>query len=557
LLLWCSRPAPVSLGKLVLIELEKMKRPLLPLLPWFVEKVEVDSLENDTFKFPIYHWIVDEEIHRFRECTALTVVQDDHPLAKYTRQMELQERRKQYCLSGILVTKCVAFSEYVQKHWREDAFFGYQFLNGVNPMMIQRCSKLPSNFPVTENMLYLHGARSLEEEMQKGNIFLCDYKTLDGVKANVIHDEQQYLVAPLVLLHQTPDGKLLKPIAIQQTPGEDNPIFLPSDSEYDWLLAKTFVRSAYFNEHELNIHLLCTHLLAEVFTVALLRNVPMVHPLYKLLIPHTRYTLQINLLAREKLISEDGFFTLFTSSGGAGMVNILQNSLSCLKYSSLCLPDDITERGVQSVPNYYYRDDGLRLWGIIHRFVNGVLRFYYKNDTEVEDDSELQNWIKDIYEEGFLSNQNTGIPQHFHSLSELVKFTTMVIFTCSAQHAAVNSGQFDYGGWMPNAPTTLQLPPPTKKETATEETLLNTLPDISTTVHGMAVLYLLSKQSTDFVALGQYPNERFCEEVPCRLIKYFQSELEDMHVHVKQRNKDLPLPYLYLDPKQMENSVSL
>uniref|UniRef100_A0A8C6SKT3 Lipoxygenase domain-containing protein n=1 Tax=Neogobius melanostomus TaxID=47308 RepID=A0A8C6SKT3_9GOBI len=426
----------------------------------------------------------------------------------------------------VYFTKCVAFSEYVQKHWREDAFFGYQFLNGVNPMMIQRCSKLPSNFPVTENMLYLHGARSLEEEMQLTN---------DYLKANVIHDEQQYLVAPLVLLHQTPDGKLLKPIAIQQTPGEDNPIFLPSDSEYDWLLAKTFVRSAYFNEHELNIHLLCTHLLAEVFTVALLRNVPMVHPLYKLLIPHTRYTLQINLLAREKLISEDGFFTLVS---GAGMVNILQNSLSCLKYSSLCLPDDITERGVQSVPNYYYRDDGLRLWGIIHRFA------YLYNDTEVEDDSELQNWIKDIYEEGFLSNQNTGIPQHFHSLSELVKFTTMVIFTCSAQHAAVNSGQFDYGGWMPNAPTTLQLPPPTKKETATEETLLNTLPDISTTVHGM-------------VALGQYPNERFCEEVPCRLIKYFQSELEDMHVHVKQRNKDLPLPYLYLDPKQMENSVSL
>uniref|UniRef100_A0A8C6T6N4 Arachidonate 15-lipoxygenase type B n=1 Tax=Neogobius melanostomus TaxID=47308 RepID=A0A8C6T6N4_9GOBI len=493
---------PRSLGKLVFIELEKMKRPLLPLLPWFVEKVEVASLENDTFKFPIYHWIMDEEIHRFRECTG-------------------------WCLSGILITKCVAFSEYVQKHWREDAFFGYQFLNGVNPMMIQRCSKLPSNFPVTENML------SPLLLKQKGNIFLCDYKTLDGVEANVIHDKQQYLVAPLVLLHQTPDDEL-KPIAIQlqQTPAKDNPIFLPSDSEYDWLLAKTFVRNAYFHEHELNSHLLRTHLLAEVFTMALLRNVPMVHPLYKLLIPHTRYTLQINLLAREKLISEDGFFSLYTSSGGAGMVNILQNSLSCLKYSSLCLPDDITERGVQSVPNYYYRDDGLRLWGIIHRFVNGVLSFYYKNDTEVEEDNELQNWIKDIYEEGFLSNQN-----YFHSLSELVKFTTMVMFTCSAQHAAVNGGQFDYGGWMPNAPTTLQLPPPTKKGTATEDTLLNTLPDINTTVHGIAVLYMLSQQEYD-----------------CNI---YLSELEDMHVHVQQRNKDLPLPYLYLDPKHMENSVSL
>lgn len=49
---------------------------------------------------------------------------------------------------------------------------------------------------------------------QKGNIFLCDYKSLDGIKANTINRKQQYLMAPLVLLHRTPDDKLM-PIAIQ------------------------------------------------------------------------------------------------------------------------------------------------------------------------------------------------------------------------------------------------------------------------------------------------------------------------------------------------------
>ncbi|KAM7394357.1 hypothetical protein PAMP_021168 [Pampus punctatissimus] len=175
-------------------------------------------------------------------------------------------------------------------------------------------------------------------------------------------------MAPLVLFHKTPDDELM-PIAIQlkQTPADDNPIFFPTDSEYDWLMAKIFVRSADFSEHQLNSHLLRTHLLAEVFAVALLRNVPMVHPLYKLLIPHTRYTLQINNLARALLISKDGFFDKYTSSGGEGMFTILRRSQSAMTYSSLCIPDSIAERGLEDVPNFYYRDDGLKVWDIINR----------------------------------------------------------------------------------------------------------------------------------------------------------------------------------------------
>ncbi|XP_027874974.1 arachidonate 15-lipoxygenase B-like isoform X1 [Xiphophorus couchianus] len=612
--------SPKSLGKLVLVELDKQPLLLFPEDSWFPAKVEVKSPEGDIYNFPIYRWITDSKVHRFREGTALKGFEDNHHLGRDSREQELKQRQKDYgwdvyvegiphCIkvdgplslpaevrfsftkqteflftantglaelklkgladkktnwtniddiSRVFCCKQTDISDYVQQHWKEDAFFGYQFLNGINPMLIRRCTILPGNFPVTDKMVFPDGCCSLAEEIKKGNIFLCDYKQMDGVKANTINDEKQYLMAPLVLLHKAPDDKLM-PIAIQlkQKPAEDNPIFLPSDSKYDWLMAKIFVRSADFSEHQLNVHLLRTHLLAEVFAVSLLSNMPMVHPLYKLLIPHTRYTLQINFLARKRLISEEGVFTKFSASGGEGMMTILRRSLSSVTYSSLCVPEDIAERGLKDVPNFYYRDDALRVWDTINRFVRGILSYYYKTNAEVQQDSELQKWILDIYEHGFLSQPRSGIPQKLTTVDELIKFVTMVIFTGSGQHAAVNSGQFDFGSWMPNTPISLQLPPPTKKGEATEKTMLKTLPDVNTTVQGMATLWLLSQKSSDFVPLGQYPENHFSEETPRQMIENFQKELAALSAAIKERNKSLEVPYIYLDPEEVENSVAI
>lgn len=60
------------------------------------------------------------------------------------------------------------FTERVAKLWKEDDFFGYQFLNGLNPTTIKRCTELPHNFPVTEEMVKtsLKKGSSLKEEME-------------------------------------------------------------------------------------------------------------------------------------------------------------------------------------------------------------------------------------------------------------------------------------------------------------------------------------------------------------------------------------------------------
>uniref|UniRef100_A0A3B5Q9C0 Hydroperoxide isomerase ALOXE3-like n=1 Tax=Xiphophorus maculatus TaxID=8083 RepID=A0A3B5Q9C0_XIPMA len=555
----CTKP----LGDLLAIIIQKEYHIVFSKGPWFVAKVEVKSPMGDIYQFPIYKWITDCKDHYYQEGSGwftLSTLQRRNTLTLLL-QLKLAEwaehKTKWTNIEDIKHLYCchrTEISDRVCQKWQEDSFFGYQFLNGVNPMMIQCCKTLPENFQVTDEMVFKDGNQSLTDEMKKGNIFLCDYKMLDGVKANIIDGEQQYLVAPLVLLHKTPDDKLM-PIAIQlkQIPAEDNPVFLPTDSRWDWLLAKTFVRNADFNMHELSSHLLRTHLLAEVFAVALLRQIPMMHPLYKLLMPHTRYTPMINFLARKLLISDDGF----ASSGGEGMFTILRKALSSMTYRSLCLPDDISDRGLEDVPNFFYRDDGLKLWNIIYSFVKETLQYYYKSNQMVLEDQALQQWIGDIYSHGFLSEKNTGIPIRFDTVGELVKFVTMVIFTCSAQHSAVNTGQYDFIGWMPNTPVTLKCPPPSKKGEATEETLLDTLPSIDVTVHGMATVWLLSKVSTDAEYLGNYPEKRFIEDVPLNNIKVFKEQLQELSLQIEARNKQLELPYTYLDPKVVENSVSV
>ncbi|XP_061686115.1 arachidonate 12-lipoxygenase, 12R-type-like [Syngnathoides biaculeatus] len=611
---------PKSLGELLLIELDKRQFFLLPDDAWFPDKVEIKSPERDVYTFPIYCWIKDSETHRFREGKALRVFDERNSLGRHVRKQELSQRSADYSwnlyYSGLpytikaegprslpnevqfSFTKTTEFAyttltglaelqlkglddnsenwenldnindtfrqkgtpvlDYVQEHWKEDGLFAYQFLNGVNPTLIKRCKTLPKNFPVTDDMVFIPNGSNLSEELKQGNIYLCDYKNLDGMPGNTIQGIQQYLMAPLVLLHKRPDDKLM-PVAIQlkQTPAEDNPIFLPTDSTYDWLTAKIFVRSADFSEHQINAHLLRTHLLVEVFVVSLLRNLPMVHPLYKLLIPHTRYTLHINVMSRRQLMGPSGLFSKLAASGGEAFLKIAARSLSSTTYRSLCLPDDIADRDMQDLTNFHYRDDGLQLWNIIFKYVQGVIQYYYKSDDEVGEDSELQNWISDIFQYGFLSQPQTGIPQCFATVPDLTKFVAMVLFISSGQHAAVNNGQYDYSAWMPNTPTTLQRPPPTTKGTTSEATMLQTLPPINMTVRGMVTVLVLSKESSDFVPLGDYPEDHLTEDIPRQLQKEFKVELDRLSITIRNRNKGLVIPYTYLDPKSVENSVAI
>uniref|UniRef100_A0A8C6KNE2 Si:dkey-17e16.9 n=1 Tax=Nothobranchius furzeri TaxID=105023 RepID=A0A8C6KNE2_NOTFU len=630
-----------SLGKLLIVKVEKDPRFGLPEDEWFCSRIVVTTQNGEEVVFPCYRWISRGEKVELRGGKAMKVFEDVHPLQIEHREDELRLRKSLYqwgmasCYSSasselylssqqrsaslrlnqkrcpsrkgscepiehfidafqsvfmcfthlslllnfsgyelmfkrlvgskkqwknlkdmkkFFQTKKTTMSEYVSKHWDEDDFFGFQYLNGPNPNVIKLCKKLPSNFPVEEMVRdFLPRGSTLEMEMEKGNIFLVDQKIMDGIPTRMDDGRACFISSGFCLFYMNPDKKLV-PLAIQlrQQHSEQNPIFLPDDPLTDWVLAKLFFNSSDLVLYQAVYHLMKTHYLAEVFTVATLRCFPSIHPLYKLLFPHFRYTLHINILAREFLLGPGG-----SSCGVDGLMELMRRAQSDMTYSSLCLPENIKARGLNSVPDFYYRDDGLKLWSHINSYVKSMVEYFYPSDSVVCDDTELQEWIHEIFTHGFLENKLAGFPASFGTVAEVIKFITMVIFIVSVQHAAVNNGQFDYHGWTPNGSLLLHTSPPTIKGLSSMGTFLEALPNEGETVNFAASAFVLSSKYTDKVPLGEYPEELFDESDPKRMIKEFQAELSYLKEEIKARNTRLKVPYTYLSPDEIENSVSI
>lgn len=261
-----------------------------------------------------------------------------------------------------------------------------------------------------------------------------------------------------------------------------------------------------------------------------MRNLPDPHPIYKLLRPHFQYTMAINTRARETLIAPNTIIDQIFSIGGEGKDELMSMDYATYNIQRTNIKRNIKERGVDDpdlLPHYYYRDDGLKIWDAIESYARDIITHFYRSDDDVKNDKELKSWAEDLYFNGFPTssyycedfddddfddcdeNSRTsghGFPKRIESREELVEYCTLIMFTGSAQHAAVNFGQYEYYGFVPNAPTGLRKPPPIRKGEADYQTLLDTLPDKKTTVKSIAVSHLLSQFSRDEVSCGPlYP----------------------------------------------------
>ena len=138
--------------------------------------------------------------------------------------------------------------------------------------------------------------------------------------------------------------------------------------------------------------------------MALMRNLPDAHPLYKLLRPHVRYTMAINMVARESLLGPDGSIANVFSIGIEGQDQLFRMSSKKFRVHWSNIKRNIKDRGVDNtsqLPGYYYRDDGIKIWDAIEAYVSHIINQFYADDAAVSGDKELQNFAEDVHTNGF------------------------------------------------------------------------------------------------------------------------------------------------------------
>lgn len=156
-----------------------------------------------------------------------------------------------------------------------------------------------------------------------------------------------------------------------------------------------------------------------------------------------------------------------------------------------------------------------------------------------------------------------------HTVKELTKTCTTIIWIASALHAAVNFGQYPYAGYVPNRPTISRqkMPTPGTKEyeeleKKPEKVFLRTITSRIQTLLGISLIEVLSRHSSDEVYLGQRDTLEWTSEKKV-LIAFgrFRERLVGLEDEIKKLNEDSGLknrngpvkfPYTLLYPNTSE-----
>lgn len=455
----------------------------------------------------------------------------------------------------------------IANQFMQNETFARMRVAGPNSMLLQGIAQLPQAFPLS-NAQYqqVMAGDDLTAALGERRIYLLDYAELATLVPGTTNGAQKYLNLPLALFAVPKGASSLVPVAIQI--GQDPtkfPIVLRADSNADpnwwtWQSACTAVQAAEGNYHELFVHLARTHLVIEAFAVATQRQLAPEHPLNALLLPHFEGTLFINNAAAGSLIAAGGPIDKIFAGTIVSTQQTASDDRLAFDFYAQMLPTNLKVRAVDdavALPDYPYRDDALLVWNAIHGWAHAYVAVYYLTDADVSADYELGAWTAEL--------QNQGKIKGFIAISsraQLVDVLTMIMFTASAQHAAVNFPQRTLMSFAPAITGAAWAPTPVNKPG--EAQWLQLLPPMPEAQQQLNTLWLLG--SVHYRPLGDYrlndwPYPEWFRDPRINgkagPLQQFQAALNVIDAQIDQRNLQRAVPYEYLKPSLIPTSINI
>lgn len=190
--------------------------------------------------------------------------------------------------------------------------------------------------------------------------------------------------------------------------------------------------------------------------------------------------------------------------------------------------------------------------------MKNYIDLYYQSSEDVINDSELQAWANSIITDGKIQ----GFMPINHK-DVLIETLTMIIFTASAQHAAVNFPQKPLMTYAPAISGAGWQACPTTQIGHTQADWQKFLPPIEQSFEQLNILYLLGSvhyrplgdyRSNHFPYLAWFEDDRVTENNGP--LAEFRQALIDVEAIINARNSER-ISYNFLLPSQIPTSINI
>lgn len=440
------------------------------------------------------------------------------------------------------------------RHFMQDDIFAQLRVAGFNPMSLFRVRTVDEMpFSVPDERL----GEPADTAVRERRLYAQDFSFMAQLKRET---RQRFAVtsALYVVPAGTDETRRLKVVAICV----NGVVVYPDARGMNWTLAKLALNQNDAVHHEFVAHLGKTHLLVEPFIAATMRQLHPTHPVHRILRPHFEGTVFINAMAKKGLIAPGAFVDRIFAGQIESLMRWCADKVVANKFNESMPHADLERRGLmESSLHMPYREDAVAHFEAMHEWVSAYLGVHYKSDADVRNDGELQAWAAELVDEDGGRVQDFGEDGEgrgcVETMGYLARAVSMVIFSASVQHAAVNFGQWSLMAFAPAVGGALYGEIGMEEEGVSVQGWRGMLTPMWTAVDQMKLLAVLG--SVYHTRLGEYRRGEIDVEVRAvgEALEKWKRKLRDIDERIERRERGEMVKYEYLRPSNVPQSINI